>query len=86
MATGFPPELQQFVEQVVASGQFGSADEVVVAGLRLLREREAKLQALRDEILPALEQLKRGEKEPLDIEAIKAWGREQLAMLHRTPQ
>jgi antitoxin ParD1/3/4 len=37
----------EFIERQVAEGHYGSVSEVVQAGLRLLEEREAKLEALR---------------------------------------
>ena len=40
-----------FIHEQVRDGRYGSASEVVRAGLRLLEEREAKLRALRDAIL-----------------------------------
>ena len=39
-----------FVAQIVKKGRYGSASEVVREGLRLVEEREAKLQALHETI------------------------------------
>ena len=38
---------EEFVESIVKDGRYGSASEVVREGLRLVEEREAKLNALR---------------------------------------
>ena len=36
-----------FIERQIAQGRYGSATDVVTAGLRLLEERETSLEALR---------------------------------------
>ena len=40
-----------FVDQQVGGGRYGSASDVVRAGLRLLEEQEARLEALRAALL-----------------------------------
>ncbi|MFZ4072104.1 MAG: type II toxin-antitoxin system ParD family antitoxin [Caulobacterales bacterium] len=40
-----------FIDQQVERGRFGSASEVVRAGLRLLEEHEAKVRALQDALI-----------------------------------
>jgi antitoxin ParD1/3/4 len=39
---------ERFVDGALKTGRYGSASEIVREGLRLVEEREAKLQALRD--------------------------------------
>lgn len=43
-----------YVDSVVKAGRYGSASEVVREGLRLVEERESKLQALRNTISAAI--------------------------------
>jgi antitoxin ParD1/3/4 len=44
------PHFADFVGEAVKSGRYGTASDVVRAGLRLLEEEEAKLAALREAI------------------------------------
>jgi antitoxin ParD1/3/4 len=56
-----PVELQQFVHTVIDAGNFKDEAEVVGQALRLLEERQRRIEELRREIQPALDQLDRGE-------------------------
>ena len=86
MTVEIPPDLQQFVHQIVNAGDYKSEAEVVGQALRLLQQRQRKIEELRREIQPALDQLDRGEgieikdEEELRLffEDIKERGRKRL--------
>ena len=82
MNVSLTKELENFVSDLVASGMYYSASEVVRDGLRLLKEQEElkkiRTEELRTEILKGFEQSQNGESKELDIEAIQTEGEKRL--------
>ena len=60
MPTMLPLDLEQFLQAEVASGKCVSAAEAMVAGVRLLRDRERQREELRRELDVGLTALERG--------------------------
>jgi antitoxin ParD1/3/4 len=63
------PHFVSFIDAQVKDGRYGTASDVVRAGLRLLEEHEAKVKALQDALQAGLDS---GEPRPFDFEAFKA--------------
>ncbi|BBD65246.1 hypothetical protein NIES4072_10850 [Nostoc commune NIES-4072] len=65
MNISFTPELEQFIQSQVANGKYASTEEVVVAGIKLLEERESiykgRFEELRREIMVGVKASERGE-------------------------
>lgn len=55
-----------FVDEQVDSGRYGSASDVIRAGLRLLEDHEARLSSLRAALVQGEES---GLPQPLDVDA-----------------
>lgn len=53
-------ELEELINEKVRSGEYKSADEVVMASLRLLDAREKGREALRREIMRGVEDIQQG--------------------------
>ncbi len=70
MTVEIPSEFQPFVDQVIHSGSFKSEANVVGSALRLLQDRQRRIEELRREIQPALDRLDRGEGIELDDEEL----------------
>lgn len=90
MNVSLTPKLEELVQEKVASGLYNSASEVIREALRLLderdRTRDARLGALRKDIVVGLDQLARGASSEYHDDAlgslgndIKARGRKRLA-------
>jgi antitoxin ParD1/3/4 len=87
MTATIPSEFLPFVNSAVASGRFRSESELLAAALRLLEERERKLDALRADIQIGLDEIDRGDSIQLAdataqqffFDSLKARGRERLS-------
>jgi len=76
MNVSLPAALAEFVEKEVASGNYSTASEVVLDGLRMLREERAvyeeKLTILRREVQKGIDDVEAGRLDNRPIEEIVA--------------
>lgn len=86
MEIHLPPDMQDYLEGKLSSGEYASATDVLTEGLHLLRDRDSlyqtKLEELRKEIAIGVEQVRRGECSQVgpDLSAeIEARGAKRLA-------
>ena len=85
MNISLTPELERLVDDKVKTGMYQTASEVIRDGLRLLRERDQRVDALRRDVRAGFEAVERGEFTEYDAsnikelsDRIKARGRKRL--------
>jgi antitoxin ParD1/3/4 len=81
-----PSELEKFVTEKIESGLFRSGNDVILEGLKLLKERdeaqESRLEELRRDVRIGIDQADEGRVSDFDestLEGVKARGRRRLA-------
>ena len=86
MNISLTPELERLVADKVNSGMYKTSSEVIREGLRLIKERDERLQSLRRDIRAGFEAVDRGEFTDYDesnvqglAERVKIRGRKRLA-------
>ncbi len=68
----YPPDIEQFVQETLQSGEYASEDDVVFATVRALREIKLKHQSLRSDVQFAIDEIERGQGERWDLGELKA--------------
>lgn len=79
MTLDISPDVAQQIDSFIATGDYVDESDVLRKALGLLERRAEQLARFRSDIAPAIASLDRGEGVPLDIEDIKARGRQRLA-------
>lgn len=86
MNISLTPELEELVHEKVKTGMYQTASEVVREGLRLLRERDQQIEALRRDVRAGFDAVERGEftdyaaDNVMELAAgVKTRGRQRLA-------
>jgi antitoxin ParD1/3/4 len=85
MNVSLTPELEQMVSEKVGTGMYQTASEVIREGLRLLKERDQRLESLRRDVRAGFEAVERGEFSDYDgsnirelADRVKRRGRKRL--------
>ena len=71
MNISLTPELEQLVNDKVKSGMYQTASEVIREGLRLLKEREERLESLRRDVRAGFDAVERGEYTDFDASNVQ---------------
>lgn len=79
-----PSDIEQYVQEKIATGEFDSREHFASEAIRLYREIEREFYAgLREEVQERLREVREGKVAPLDMEEIIAKGKRLLAERRR---
>lgn len=73
MLETFSPELRRLVHEAFATGQYASEDDLLIVAVRLLNERNRRLEELRRQLEIGRDQLDRGEYTEYDEVSLRAF-------------
>jgi Arc/MetJ-type ribon-helix-helix transcriptional regulator len=68
----FPPDIEVYVQQKIACGEFRSREELAAEAIRVYRDLEVERVQLKSDIQAGIDEADEGLVEPLDTDAIKA--------------
>ncbi len=71
-------DIERYVQEKIASGEFSSREEFAREAFRVYRELETQHAGLRAEVIRRIAQAGHGRVGPLDVKAVKVQGRKQL--------
>ena len=71
MNVSLTPELELLVAEKVKTGMYQTSSEVILEGLRLLKERDEHLEALRRDVRDGFMAVERGEYTDYDAKSVK---------------
>ena len=76
IAPSFPPELERFVEEQIAVGNYQSERDLVVSAVRVLQNVQARQKAFYEDVRLGMEQLERGDVVEYDEEGLNTFFKE----------
>ena len=68
----YPPDLESYVQQKIASGEFESAEQFAVVAARFYRRLEQRRDELKASIDAAIAEIDTGECGPIDFDELTA--------------
>jgi Arc/MetJ-type ribon-helix-helix transcriptional regulator len=76
IAESFPPDLERFVEEQIAVGNYQSEQELMVSAVRVLQNVQARQQEFYEDVRLGMEQLEGGEFVEYDEEGLRKFFKE----------